>query len=174
MDGRQFMKESIKNTSFTTKDLIQGHPERKILQIICNDFNVDFFKKGNEKYITVPLKYFGDGEEKMRTLFMTAHFEGSIHFSRDDKHKRSETKIFIPVDEDGREMEFVIHFIINDDGTIDLIVSLRDINGNDGSGFVATKHCKNIPVSVDGFRMAIDVIRDNLLDKYNSVVCIGE
>ena len=44
------MKESIKNTSFTTKDLIQGHPERKILQIICNDFNVDFFKKGNEKY----------------------------------------------------------------------------------------------------------------------------
>lgn len=168
------MKESIENTSFTTKDLIQGHPERKILQIICKDFNIDFFKKGNEKYITVPLKHQYDDEEKMRTLSMTAHFEGSIHFSRDDKYKSSETKVIIPVDEDGREMEFIIHFIINDDGTIDLIVSLRDINGNGGPGFVSTKHCKNIPVSIDGFRMAIDVIRDNLLDKYNSVVCIGE
>lgn len=168
------MEESIKNTSFTTKDLIQGHPERKILQIICKDFNIDFFKKGNEKYITVPLKYYDDGEEKMRTLFMTAHFEGAIRFSRDDEYKRSETKIFIPVDEDGREMEFIIHFIIDDDGTIDLIVLLRDNNENGGSSFVATNYCKNIPVSVDGFRMAIDVIRDNLLDKYNSVVCIGE
>lgn len=167
------MKESIKNISFTTKDLIQGHPETKILQIICQDFNIDFFKKGNVKYITVPLKY-DDGEEKVRTLSMTAHFRGSIHFSRDDEYKRSETKIFIPVDEDGREMEFILHFIINDDGTIDLYVLLRDINGDSATSFVATKHCKNIPVSIDGFRMAIDVIRDNLLDKYNSVVCIGE